>query len=1574
MQNKRTHIVFFLVCVIALTTVLGLTAHATSLVPWENENSIKALLAQQLQEGQSVLCEGTVCKIAARNNPAYFVIEDAFRSITDGDTRIVVVGRVPVTLGCGQAVRVQGVFGRLPNNEPCVLNPTVEEFFDERTDSPVYWTPFFEFMIGYRTQVLPVPITSIPPSDPSLADDGMGIACEVSAYTTEGISRFDTVASLLATAPPVLTPVELACRPIVSVGDGYILVGDDNSDSVVKIYTNVEVKSTDRIIKLTGVTHSEAGRMVLYAGAGPSPYFDGQSSCAGGVSFASVGSVAYASTLNDAASASISAMSGVRVMSVSTPSSSDGSWVYLTGQVVTYVGQYYSYAIANPDWVYVYDIQSLDRTSGIRVWSPVYGPSYVGSVVDVMAKVDTKDGQRMLGIWSNDSYDAVNINSATHSVEAKILADGYEYYYPANVVPVGLINRDLCGASMGNNPGVTGGQGLYNIGSYVTVWGKVLETGTKQFDQYGYYTTPYMVIDDGSGTPTDDQDVTVFGTNSYSWWYDPVVVDDYISVTGVSSIWKPSGSTDTFRCVWTSDYARNQGDPPQQSTREVTETGTISGTVKLYDMPESTATVRVYSTCGKSETLTVNRGQDNSGSATFSWTGIPKTVLVDSYWQDYPEYIVSAKCDGYKTRTYAQVTPWAGTAAPRNLYLTRLRKIYVTTDTTTIDSCSGGYYPTSTVITATVRDADHNPVQGLTVRFKTDKGSFSSGSIVHTYTPGSTTNSQGQVTATLYGVPSEYGQVTVEATDDSAPLAGDDPDDDTYKYDWQQLHDNYGQPTYVTINSPSVSVALSANPSSIARCSDSSTVTATLTYCSGTAAPAGIQVTFSVSGTGVFQDGSTYATVNTVAGGTGTVQVRANDNHDFGVANVSAWAYVYGGYGSGNTDVTIVEHSPTVVGSANPASIYSAGDSTITFTATHPDGSAYSNVPLTIQTSAGSFVGKTNPFTQSTGVDGKVTVTLHLDPAQSAKISATYNDNCVGSTTVDTQVIYRQAQWKTVGVNYSSPLVADLIPGDGKEVAVISKDDGKICLWKSDGTQATVSTEVIDDKGNNTLSAADIDNRGDLELCAPGGDIGYYGNNQVYMFGYDASASTFKPLAGWPASTPSYQFHKAAVALGDANLDGTMKAVGADYCCYVLCWNSTGGMLWTQITGSTGTSVENSSVALGDINPVQDSDHIPDALVGAETTPGMWGYAGDEWHDYTPSYSYTAGWQTPNVTSIVMCSPVIGHIDGDSYNDIAVGDEDGVMWVWLSSDSTWHSYRVADTSDQHRAIRSSPVLANLDGQTCIIFGCNNGKVFALHANGTSVSGWSGGILLRSGTRIDPEDGYSETPFSVRTSPLVGNVLTETNDPQVIVGCIDGNVYALWKDGTNHSGGPVAKVWTCVQTDDATILSTPTLCSLNGTSLDLIVGSTDGIYRISFPTITFDPYNTTRWPWTTFHYDAARTGCTTSPSSTKVSASVIGRVRTSAGVWLSGTQVYIKDLTTNQNPVVYNRSGESRPTYISTVGDGTNNNEISEGGYVINQLTPGRNYLLTFKRTGYADKTYTLNNATTGINTIPDTVY
>lgn len=713
----------------------------------------------------------TVDKIAARQDPAYFVVHDAYHP----DVRIVVLCRPPIELRSGDTVAIEGIVGSLSNSERCIIKPTVYGYFDGK-GRQIRWLPPFTINLFLNKAPLEIPSSPVPPSDPSLPATGKGLQGDVTSDSAPLPFSVMSVLSLLGSCPTVLTPVELGCRPVRSIGDGFIVVGDDDSDATVKVFTNVEVSPTDRIIKLTGTAHTEGGIPVLYADAGPAPYFDPQG-FVGNVLAAGIGTTAYAATLSDPTD---SEPGGMELMSVSPPGTSDGNWVYLTGQVITWVGSYYSYQLSNN--VNIYNIQGLDRTPGIRVWNTGYPYPSVGSIVDVMAKLDTKDGQRLLGTYPYDYS----------SVECSIL-DAAGVLLPGST---GLNNRWLGGKTMGNNPGITNGFGLYNIGSLVRVWGRVLETGTYQFDQNGWYTTPYMRIDDGSLVPSGgsggNTGVIVLGNNYYEDWT-PVAEDDYISVTGISSVWKPNGSTDTYRCIWTSDSIQKQEDPEFTVTREATSTGSISGTVTLYDMPtdlpNNQAIVKVYCSNGRMTTLTVTRQLDGTGSEDYTFTNLPKDVVVTEHyeWGDIPnyicpQYIISAQCDGFKTRTYTSIAPGNPNATERNVYVVPLRKIYLQADTYSITPCVNGDDDAN--IQATVRDSNHDPISGQTVRFWTDIGTFLAGSAVPVHETTAVTNQNGIAAVTLYAIPEEWGFATVWATDDLTTPVPDQMAGDPYDFDW----------------------------------------------------------------------------------------------------------------------------------------------------------------------------------------------------------------------------------------------------------------------------------------------------------------------------------------------------------------------------------------------------------------------------------------------------------------------------------------------------------------------------------------------------------------------------------------------------------------------------------------------------------------------------------------------------------------------------------------------------------------------------------------------------------------------
>lgn len=501
---------------------------------------------------------------------------------------------------------------------------------------------------------------------------------------------------------------------------------------------------------------------------------------------------------------------------------------------------------------------------------------------------------------------------------------------------------------------------------------------------------------------------------------------------------------------------------------------------------------------------------------------------------------------------------------------------------------------------------------------------------------------------------------------------------------------------------------------------------------------------------------------------------------------------------------------------------------------------------------------------------------------------------------------------------------------------------------------------IIDYNGYNTLSAGDVPGVGRV-VFAPGGVDDYQTPlTKVFAFGYD---SAFRPLAGWPATTDEFQFQQVAAAVGDANLDGVNEVLAADVSCFVHSWNLSGNWnptgasyLWRQVTGSVGTSVENSSVAIGDVNAFADSNRMPDAVVGSHYVDSeVFGFPGDEWGDHSQySPNYPAQWPPHNTEGDAESSPAIGLIDSDSDNDVAVCDDGGYLHLWLSSTRAWASYRLASNLDEDPAIKSSPAIVNLNSQRCVVVGCNNGRVYAVKSDGMPLTGWpAGGILLNSSA------GYRQ----VRTSPIVGDVMG-TGVPQIVVGSADGNVYVLWSDGNNHSNGPVAKVWTCAQSSIIEANSTPSICSLNGTMVSLIVGSQDGIYKFDLYSVAFIA-NSDRWPWPTFHRDNARTGCATAPS-VPVSASIYGAVTLNNNP-VPGARVSIR--TTNGQPVpVYGHSAP-RPDPVFAVGDGTPGNEMNEGYYCINELPPGATYVITATdENGHHSKTLNVSVTTGGTPT------
>jgi len=202
----------------ALTTLVSAAAYSTPFAPLDTPMSVSNAI--HAPDGTAVTCQRVIVeRIVARQTPAFFVVRDSFAA----GSRIAVLCRPPVALARDQVVDMSGTMGTLPNGERVIVNPSITGYFD-RSGSPLMPPPMvldLDPWYGVK-QPLPVALGPVAPADPS----GPVGAALVTA-TPIGVAHFDSVSSLVSTRPAVMTPVELSCRRVCEVGDGFIVIGDD---------------------------------------------------------------------------------------------------------------------------------------------------------------------------------------------------------------------------------------------------------------------------------------------------------------------------------------------------------------------------------------------------------------------------------------------------------------------------------------------------------------------------------------------------------------------------------------------------------------------------------------------------------------------------------------------------------------------------------------------------------------------------------------------------------------------------------------------------------------------------------------------------------------------------------------------------------------------------------------------------------------------------------------------------------------------------------------------------------------------------------------------------------------------------------------------------------------------------------------------------------------------------------------------------------------------------------------------------------------------------------------------------
>lgn len=665
-----------------------------------------------------------------------------------------------------------------------------------------------------------------------------------------------------------------------------------------------------------------------------------------------------------------------------------------------------------------------------------------------------------------------------------------------------------------------------------------------------------------------------------------------------------------------------------------------------------------------------------------------------------------------------------------------------------------------------------------------------------------------------------------------------------------------------------------------------------------------------------------------------------------GVASVVATTYPEA-VSSQQTDVVL--RGADIALTASPGFLTQSGTSLIRARVTDSE-QAIPWAPIVFRTDHGTFKeSNSKVYSAVANANGVAEANLEVKTAGTARILATYTNQCSQHAINWTIVSFKTAPWYSQGVHNANPMVVDLDGApDGKKEVVVVTSTGSLLALSASGT--VMWSETMHAPWTNTPSCITLDAGPSARPCV---FVPAESQQKVLGVSHDGRA-----LAGWPVGT-NYRFLTVAASIADLNRDGSPEIVSGDESCYVFAWNPTGdwrktgtwdsSYLWHNLTGSPSTTIFHTTCALGDID--DDEDGMLDVIVGSNHANAVFAFPGAVWGDfvskplYLDDYPKAAGGR-------VATSPAIGDIDGDGKNDVALGSDDGSIYIRLSSDGSWRGYPTGGP------VKSSPALCDLDGdgRLDVIVGSDSGRVFAINWLGQAIDGWGRGIRLNSAG-----------DYPVVSSPVVGDV-TGDGEVNIVVGCSDGHVYALYKDGINHQiggmpVGPVAWARCCIPPNDTTaaVTTSPVIDDVNNDGkVDVVVAGDKGIYlfQINVP-YAQDP---ALYPWPTFHRDNQRTGCAT-PQPPPIKASIQGYV-TKEGLPVVNARIYI---THQDGTPVYQPWGDPPVVrgWVQTVGTATGN-EPRSGAYCINQLEPDTIYRLKVEVPGQPDRIVPDVAVTTGL--------
>ena len=218
----------------------------------------------------------------------------------------------------------------------------------------------------------------------------------------------------------------------------------------------------------------------------------------------------------------------------------------------------------------------------------------------------------------------------------------------------------------------------------------------------------------------------------------------------------------------------------------------------------------------------------------------------------------------------------------------------------------------------------------------------------------------------------------------------------------------------------------------------------------------------------------------------------------------------------------------------------------------------------------------------------------------------------------------------SLSANYRAPVISD-IDNDGDLEIIVGKSE--VNVFNHDGTMYPGWPQSLDSVCSGTVSAADVDNDGVVEICA----VSY---RSVYLWDKDGNLEP-----GWPLLNVASDMCYAQPILADLDDDGDLEIlhsyVGAGSSNYVGVYHHDGTNFdnWPQTFPGVQTFL---TPVVGDI----DNDGDLEIFSGGHSFELLARHHTGEIVDGWPAY----------IGQILECSPIVFDIDDGGSREIVVGD------------------------------------------------------------------------------------------------------------------------------------------------------------------------------------------------------------------------------------------------------------------------------------------------------------------------------